>query len=330
MSGKRSASSATASLTWIGRDGASRSRFTFGRYVRAWFADGPRKRGWKPRTVLQYVSPERRLVGAFGHMRLAEIRPRHVAAYIAEHKLAPATVGMDVSLLHAIFTSAMREELIEANPAASAERPKVPRRKWRILDRAEVARIAKAFTDEQARTVFLALVLTGLRRHELQALRWGDVDLLEGVLRVRDSKSEDGIRSIALTPRLIAALEAQYRRTTFRGEDELVFCHPERGSKYDADKFKEALEAAQEAAGVEGKLRPFHDLRHTAITHDAAAGASAIAVMTKAGHSDMRTTKTYLHLAGAVFREEAEQLERRLLGEPSTQLSTDLSAHERT
>ena len=45
-------------------------------------------------------------------------------------------------------------------------------------------------------------------------------------------------------------------------------------------------------------MRPFHDLRHTAITNDAAAGSSPIAVMTKAGHTDMRTTKRYLHLAG--------------------------------
>lgn len=58
-------------------------------------------------------------------------------------------------------------------------------------------------------------------------------------------------------------------------------------------------------------MRPFHDLRHTAITNDAASGSSPIAVMTKAGHANMATTKRYLHLAGTVFREEAEALERR-------------------
>jgi integrase len=65
---------------------------------------------------------------------------------------------------------------------------------------------------------------------------------------------------------------------------------------------------------VTGRVRAFHDLRHTAITHDAAAGSSAIAVMAKAGHSNMSTTETYLHLAGTVFRDEAERLEERLLG----------------
>jgi hypothetical protein len=69
-------------------------------------------------------------------------------------------------------------------------------------------------------------------------------------------------------------------------------------------------------------LRWLERYRHTAITNDAAAGANPTALMTKAGHSDMRTTKTYLHLAGVVFREEAERLEARLLGvEGSTPLS---------
>jgi integrase len=72
--------------------------------------------------------------------------------------------------------------------------------------------------------------------------------------------------------------------------------------------------AALVKAGVNGYVRPFHDLRHTAITNDAASGSSAIAVMTKAGHANMATTKRYLHLAGTVFRPEAEALAERLLG----------------
>jgi integrase len=101
----------------------------------------------------------------------------------------------------------------------------------------------------------------------------------------------------------------------YKGADEYVFAHPQLGTRYSAKGFSEALKGAQRVAGVEGRVRAFHDLRHTAITHDAAAGSSAIAVMTKAGHSDMETTKNYLHLAGVVFREEADALERRLLGE---------------
>jgi integrase len=165
---------------------------------------------------------------------------------------------------------------------------------------------------------------------ELLALRWRDVDLLEGVLRVADSKTEDGIRSIALPSTLVTELAEQFKRTPYKDADEYVFAHSERGTRYSADGFREALKAAKTVAGVEGRVRAFHGLRHTAITNDAAAGSSAIAVMTKAGHSDMKTTKNYLHLAGVVFRDEAEALERRLLGEVSTGVSTDLSESEIT
>lgn len=78
--------------------------------------------------------------------------------------------------------------------------------------------------------------------------------------------------------------------------------------------FENALKAALAVAGVEGRVRPFHDLRHTAITNDAAVGANPVALMTKTGHADMKTTRIYMHMAGVVFREEADRLEARFLG----------------
>jgi integrase len=307
---------------------------TFKAYAGRWFDEGPSRRGWKPSTVAEYRAVRRRLVDAFGPMRLAEIRPRHVAAFVsaqADSGRAPASIARDLAVLHALFKTALREELVDQNPAAAAERPKVKRREWRILQPAEIARVAKAFTDDQARLVFLTLVLTGIRRSELQALRWGDIDLLEGVLRVRESKSDSGRRSIALPPTLAAALTDHYRRTAFKGDDELVFCHPERGTVYSANVFSEALRAALTAAGVEATLRSFHDLRHASLTNGAAAGESPIALMTRAGHANMATTKQYLHLAGTVFPDEAARLEQRLLGGGlSTPASTHLSAPEPT
>jgi integrase len=302
---------------------------SFASYAETWFGEGEKRRGWKASTVDEYRSIRGRLVAYFGSMPLATIRPRDVAAFVAGHEHGPATISRDVSLLHAIFGTAQREELVETNPAARAERPKLPPFRPQILEPVEVARVAKAFADEQARAVFLTLVLTGMRRSELQRLRWRDVDLVESVLRVRDSKTEEGVRSIALPKTLAEELWQQRRRSDFRGDDELVFCHPERGTIYRAETFKDALTAALTAAGVDKRPRPFHDLRHTAITNDAAAGSSPIAVMSKAGHANMATTKRYLHLAGVVFRDEADALERRLLG-LSTEVSTDLRAPGRT
>jgi integrase len=304
-------------LVKVERRGWKRPRpLTFADYADTWFAEAETRRRWKPRTVIQYRSIAKRLKTFFGPYPLGAIRPRHVSEYIAEQATdyEPSTVGRDVDLLFDVFKSAKREELIESNPVEGAERPRLGRRKWRILEPAEVSRILKAFEDEQARTIFLTLVLTGIRRNELQSLTWADVDLLDGVLRVRDSKTEEGVRAIALAPTLVTALASHYQRTAFKGDGERVFCHSERGTRYSEKLFAEQFREALIAAGITDYVRPFHDLRHTSLTNEAASGSGPVALMAKAGHTDMKVTRRYLHLAGIVFREEAEALEQRLLG----------------
>ena len=121
----------------------------------------------------------------------------------------------------------------------------------------------------------------------------------------------------SLAPALVSALEEHYRRTAFQGDDELVFCHPERGTTYREHVFARQFRAALNQAGITEYVRPFHDLRHTALTNEAAAGSSPIALMAKAGHTKMKTTRIYLHLAGVVFHDEAAALERRLFAHSS-------------
>jgi integrase len=61
-------------------------------------------------------------------------------------------------------------------------------------------------------------------------------------------------------------------------------------------------------------MRPFHDGRHTSITNSAAVGLSPAALMTRAGHSDFKTTQGYIDLAGQTFRAETDLAEQRILG----------------
>jgi integrase len=126
----------------------------------------------------------------------------------------------------------------------------------------------------------------------------GDVDLVENVLRIRESESEEGERLIALSPTLAEEFWQHRRRTAFAGDDELVFVHAERGSKIDHEWYAAEFRAALKRAGITDYVRPFHDARHASLTNGAAAGETPIALMSRAGHRSMSTTKGYLHLAG--------------------------------
>lgn len=66
-------------------------------------------------------------------------------------------------------------------------------------------------------------------------------------------------------------------------------------------------------------FRVFHDMRHTAITHDAAAGNSQAYVQMKAGHSHGAITERYVHAAQVLFPGAAEKTEARIFGELETE-----------
>jgi integrase len=238
-----------------------------------------------------------------------------------------------------------RPPLIRSNPVPAVDRPKEPRRRWRILTPVEIGRIERAFDEmvteargeervwrDQARVIFLVLVATGLRRGEILGLRWREVYLADPDgphLRVRETwvrcgedtpKSEAGERTVSLGARIAAELFERRRRTSFPGDDERVFCSPTKGSPFDVARFAATLRLGLRRAGIEDPVRPFHDLRHTSITNAAAAGTPPAALMARAGHADFKTTQAYIDLAGETFRAEAERLERRLWGPDQYQI----------
>jgi integrase len=313
---------------------------TFSQWSQRWLEEGKRKRAWRPGTLYVYRNVIRHLDDYFGSTRLASIRPRDVAGYVNHHLSEPhkplrrpitaKTIELHLSVLYDVFKSAIREELLDHNPAASVERPKVKRRRWRILEPEEARRVSKAFTDERARAVFLTLTLTGIRRCEIIGLRWCDVSLTEGTLRVSVSKSEEGLRVIQMPPLLIDTLTERYQSTPYKADLDFVFAHPETGGPLHGCWYGKHFKAALEAAGIEGHVRTFHDMRHTALTNLALTPqASELVLMATAGHRSFATTKQYLQLAGRVFPEAAAGLQARMFGGtnlyPSEPTSDDLS-----
>ncbi|SRR6266545_6056305 len=195
-------------------------RLLFRDYAEDWLEATAAKRAWSENTRKAYRGGMKRIEPFFGPMALGGIKPSHVAAFTREAigRHGPTTVNQDLNLLHNIFASAVREELLDANPANRPERPKTPdhERAWRVLEPGEVSRVLKAFTDERARVIFLTSILTAMRRSELVNLKWSDVDFLADAIHVRRAKSREGHRAIAMPKTLSDALWSWKARPPIR------------------------------------------------------------------------------------------------------------------
>jgi len=331
-----------ARLTDVERDGHRRiEAVTFATFARDWLATYPTARALKRSTVESYRQIiERHLVPALGSLKLDAVDVQRVEAYVAAKRKAgysPRTLNRHLNLLSALLTAALRRSLVRSNPIPSVDRPREPRRHWRILSPAEAVRVERGFealAEEasgeerdwrlQARLIFLVLLGTGLRRGEVGGLRWKSVRLADPdgpTLRVSETwvragvdspKSEAGERTVALGSRLAGELFEHRARTSFDGDEERVFCSPVKGAPFDVARYAETFRLALARAGITDYVRPFHDVRHSSITNAAAAGTPPAALMARAGHSDFKTTQGYIDLAGETFREEADRLERRL------------------
>jgi integrase len=177
---------------------------------------------------------------------------------------------------------------------------------------------ARAHDDARDAELIRLAAYAGLRRGELVALRWRDVDFLARKIIVRRALSgETELRStktrrareVPLPDQAAAALERLRCRTEFTGPDDYVFAN-RFGRRLDPSALRRRFERAREAAGLE-PLR-FHDLRHTYGSLLVAGGIDLPSVKAAMGHARILTTERYLHarLAG----ELADRITRALGG----------------
>jgi integrase len=165
----------------------------------------------------------------------------------------------------------------------------------------EVLALVRTAESEQDAAIYLTAAFTGLRRGELLALRWRDVDFAASAIRVRASYSGGAltmpksgrVRSVPMAPNVGRALAQLGKRQHFTSDDDLVFAG-EVGGDLDGSALRRRYDRALTRAG----LRPlrFHDLRHTFGTR-MIGRADIRRVQEWMGHSDVQTTMKYLHYA---------------------------------
>ncbi|MGO9750198.1 MAG: tyrosine-type recombinase/integrase [Solirubrobacteraceae bacterium] len=177
---------------------------------------------------------------------------------------------------------------------------------------------ARAAEDAQDGELVRVAANCGLRRGELIALRWRDVDFTGAKLTVRRALSGDVMtnstksgraREVPLPDQAAAALDRLSRRLDYTGPDEYVFVS-RFGRRLDPSALRRRFERARDAAGLP-PLR-FHDLRHTYGSLLVAAGIDLRSVKTAMGHSRISTTERYLHARPAT--EQAARFTRALGG----------------
>lgn len=155
-------------------------------------------------------------------------------AKVREGALGATSINKMIATLAAILETAAEYELIARNPAKGSKRrlPTVkPHRSW--LDRADhIAALLDAARqiDREGRAdaglrrpLIATLLFAGLRVGELMALRWSDVDLGRGTIRVRQAKTDAGVRIVHVLPVLRREL-IEHRDRVKSEPSQLVFC----------------------------------------------------------------------------------------------------------
>jgi integrase len=261
----------------------------------------------KPSTLRDYRSIiTAHLLPAFGSERLEDITTEQVEAWsarlAARGRMNNRTRLKILTVLHGVMKRAVRVWKLPRNPVSDIEKP-IQRRSVEIevFSPEEVMALVRHAASEQDAAIYLTAAFTGLRRGELVALRWRDVDFPRSHIRVTASYTEGGLstpksgkaRSVPMAPVVAETLARLAQKDG--AEDGLVFPGAH-GSYLDASALYRRYKTALARSGLRD-LR-FHDLRHTFGTQ--VIGNPAVSILQLKewmGHADIDTTMKYLHYA---------------------------------
>ena len=219
---------------------------------------------------------------------IAALTPAKIAAYrdLRLTEVAPGTVVRELAYLSSIINHGRREWGIHANnPVALVRKPTQPKGRERVLSLAERERLLVELQPTGKRNVWMLSVVvlaleTGMRRSELLALRWGDINLDRRTATLHMTKNGES-RVVPLSTSAVQTLTTM-PRSICGAVFPITAC---------------ALAANFDKAVERAKLPDlhFHDLRHTAITHMATKLPNLIELAAVSGHKSLKMLQRYYH-----------------------------------
>jgi integrase len=297
----------------------------FSEWADRWLASLERK----PSTVGSYRSTIVHAKEAFGAQRVRRIGAEDIAQFnsmLRERGCSPSTRAKHLRVLGACMQAAVFYRYADSNPVRElppAQRPRPERKEAAYFENHELPRLFAHLPREPFRTLFLVALKTGMRQGELLALRWGDVDLGEAVIRVRSSYTGGVVgtpknrerRDVDLISEVVAVLSdwrdthgCSIDRPVFPGMNGQPFLSP---TSLLRRHLYPAMAAAEiPRAGPTLEKRTFHSFRHTFAKRALESGAQVTWLSRHLGHSSLKvTTDIYGHWERAERKIQAAKME---------------------
>jgi integrase/recombinase XerC len=243
----------------------------------------------------------------------AALGPHRLRGFVAaEHRagLSPKSLQRLLSSCRSLFRQLTREGLLAHDPAAGVRGPKVHRKLPQVLDVDEAGALVESPGDGalalRDRAMLELFYSSGLRLSELCRLRWGDLSLDDGEVRVLGKGAKT--RIVPVGSHATAALRALGRAEgmpatapVFRGRA---------GAPISPRTVQARLKQLALAQGFAKRVHP-HLLRHTFASHMLESSGDLRAVQELLGHADIATTQIYTHLPSSTIRRMYDQFHPR-------------------
>lgn len=297
-------------------------------YLAAWLRDYVTP-NLSPRTLEGYQDLIRKHINpALGTILLTRLTPGALQTFYAT--MTPQTAVHCHRCLSAALTIAVKQGLLVRNPCKAVTAPTIQKREMHVLDEDGVHQFLEASKSTKYYVLFYLALYTGMRRSEILAQRWTDIDLDAGMLSVnrslhhvkegfiyRQPKTSKSRRLIALTPSTIAVLAThkarQMAQHLLQGvplpADALVFCQPD-GTPLLPGTVSHAWEDVARRLGLNVRL---HDARHSHASILLKHGIHPKIVSERLGHSSILITlDTYSHVLPGIQAAAAKKFDEAL------------------
>jgi integrase len=254
-----------------------------------------------------------------GTLRVDQVTPADMARMrdLMCKGSSPGTVKNCILRLSVVFSWGVKHRLAPTNPCRGVEKPKVED-SFDFLTREEVQRLlaaAKSSTStplKRMRFVAIALAIhTGLRKGELLGLRWIDLDLDQlrlTVARSFQTTPKGGKTRHLRLPSVLVPILREWRRECPQTPCGLVLPAGRTTIKPAGENTMLALPQLFAEIGLRPVLHPWHLLRHTFASHFVMRGGNILALQKILGHSDLKMTMVYAHLAPDFLGQEMERV----------------------